>query len=106
MPDGTDLQQFTPDGLDEGWHAWPPDGKWIAYDGTDEERNYDIYLMRSDGSEVQRLTMDKKYEQAPVFVKDYGMETEYALEFGIINSCLNILTWGFEHSTDFEIRDD
>ena len=68
-PDGTGLKQITSGGLDEGWHTWSPDGKLIAYNGTDNEQNYDIYLMNSDGSDVKRLTFDKTYEQAPVFVK-------------------------------------
>lgn len=68
-PDGTGLKQLTHGTFDELWHAWSPDGKWIVYDGTNQEGNYDIYLMRADGSARKQLTTDKRYEQAPVFVR-------------------------------------
>jgi len=68
-PDGSGLKQLTTGKQDAMWHAWSPDGKWIAYDGTDENGNYDIYLMRSDGAELKRLTSDKRSELAPVFVR-------------------------------------
>lgn len=69
QPDGSGLQQISPDGFNEGWHAWTPDGQWIAYDGTDlSDANFDIYTMRADGSEVKRLTDHPRYEQAPVWV--------------------------------------
>ena len=69
-PDGSDLRQLTPDGFEEGWHSWSPDGKLIAYDGaSSEERNYDIYIMNADGSNVRRLTSDSQFEQAAVFVR-------------------------------------
>jgi TolB protein len=68
-PDGSGLKQITTGSLDEMWHAWSPDGKWIVYDGTDDQGNYDIYLMRSDGAELKRLTTEKRTEMAPVFVR-------------------------------------
>jgi len=69
-PDGSGQRQLTPDGFNEGWHAWSPDGEMIAYDGYDlKNTNFDIYLMDGDGKNVRRLTTDARLEQAPVFVK-------------------------------------
>jgi TolB protein len=69
-PDGSGLRQLSPDGFNEGWHAWSPDGSQIVYDGCDlEESNFDIYLMNADGTNVVRLTDDPFTEQAPVFVR-------------------------------------
>lgn len=69
-PDGTGGKQLTKDDANEGWHAWSPDGQWIVYDGSDlNNEYYDIYLMRSDGSEVKRLTDDWRTEQAPIFAE-------------------------------------
>lgn len=73
-PDGTDEQQLTPDGFDEDWHAWSPDGNLLVYSGTpvvsDEERPvYDIFLMDMRTKQVKQLTTDTLAEQAPVFVR-------------------------------------
>ena len=68
-PDGSGLKQITSGKQDAMWHSWSPDGNWLAYDGTDEQGNYDIYLMRFGGGEARRLTSDKRTEMAPVFVK-------------------------------------
>lgn len=68
-PDGTGLKQITTGKLDEMWHSWSPDGKWIAYDGTDDQGNYDIYLMHLDKGDPKRLTNDKRSEMAPVIVR-------------------------------------
>ncbi|MBL7939269.1 MAG: PD40 domain-containing protein [Flavobacteriales bacterium] len=72
-PDGTDEQQLTPDGFDEDWHAWSPDGNLLVFGGTpvvsDQERPvYDIFLMDMRTKEAKRLTTDTLTEQAPVFV--------------------------------------
>lgn len=73
-PDGTDEQQLTPDGFDEDWHTWSPDGNWLVYSGTpvvnEQERPaFDIFLMDMRTKEAKRLTMDTLTEQAPVFVR-------------------------------------
>lgn len=76
-PDGTDEQQLTPDGFDEDWHAWSPDGNLLVYGGTpvvsEEERPvYDIFLMDMRTKEAKQLTTDTLSEQAPVFVRAAG----------------------------------
>lgn len=72
-PDGTDEQQITPDGFDEDWHAWSPDGTLLVYGGTpmvsDNDRpKYDIFMMDMRTRKVDQLTTDTLSEQAPLFV--------------------------------------
>ncbi|HLF20119.1 MAG TPA: DPP IV N-terminal domain-containing protein [Bacteroidota bacterium] len=69
-PDGTREKQLTDNETNEGYHAWSPDGKMIAFDASDIDGNkYSIYLMNADGTGVKQLTNEYKFEQAPVFVK-------------------------------------
>ncbi|XWN38141.1 MAG: DUF5050 domain-containing protein [Balneola sp.] len=73
-PEGTDIKQLTPDTTsngyhsNEGWHSWSKDGKYIAFNATNMIGNFDIYIMKSDISELKRLTRTQWYDQAPVFV--------------------------------------
>jgi Tol biopolymer transport system component len=41
----------------------------VVFDGTDRNVNYDIYIMDANGENVNKLTNEKKIEQAPVFVR-------------------------------------
>jgi TolB protein len=34
---------------------WSPDGKWLAFT-SNRDGNYEIYLMRPDGTELRNLT--------------------------------------------------
>jgi len=73
-PEGENLTQLTPDKTPEGypsnqgWHSWSRDGKRIVYNASEWDGNFNIYIMDADGSNPTRLTDDKKYQQAPVFV--------------------------------------
>jgi Tol biopolymer transport system component len=55
--------------------AWSPDGKLIAFassgEATEEDqRDDEIYVMRSDGSERRRLTKDNVHDGAPAWSPD------------------------------------
>ena len=69
-PDGKKQWQITSGEMGSGWHAWSPDGNWLVMDKTTpDEKSFDIYLMHYKTRKITRLTDDKKYEQAPVFVE-------------------------------------
>lgn len=56
-PDGSQ-DTYIDDGVDfwfEREPVWSPDGEWVAFQGETEDGD-DIYKMRSDGSELTRLT--------------------------------------------------
>lgn len=70
-PDGKKQFKLTENNpLEEGWHDWSPDGKWLAIEMFDHDQtSFDIYLMNWKTKKIVRLTDSDKYEQAPVFVE-------------------------------------
>ena len=53
--DGTDIIQLTSNAGNNEHPTWSPDGKLIAF-ASDRGGNYQIYIMRKDGSGVTRIT--------------------------------------------------
>jgi Tol biopolymer transport system component len=53
---------------------WHPSGKWLLFTRADfrEGRNvnFDLYLIRDDGSERHRITFDRAFDGLPVFSPD------------------------------------
>ena len=79
-PDGTGLKNLTKNPANDG-HAsaplsggisWSPDGSRIAF-STDRDGNQEIYTMKADGSDVQRVTSDAAADANPVWSPD-GMK--------------------------------
>jgi TolB protein len=79
--DGTDLQRLTRSPGNDAHTAWSPDGEWIAFaserGGFKDEAPLhpynpqpygDLYVMRSDGSDVRRLTDDQFEDGTPSWV--------------------------------------
>jgi Tol biopolymer transport system component len=50
--------------------AFPPSDSWIAFDSNREQGNRDLYLMRPDGSSLQRLTTEPSVDQEPAWSPD------------------------------------
>ena len=78
-PDGTDLKQLTHTKGNEAHIAWSPDGEWMVFIssrmGFKDEALYtnnpqpygEIFVMRSDGSDLEQLTDDEWEEGTPAW---------------------------------------
>jgi TolB protein len=86
--DGKELKRLTHALGNDAHSTWSPDGNWIAFASTrtgykDEALQYpyngqpegEIYVMRSDGSDVRRLTEDQ-YEKATPAWAPFSARTE------------------------------
>lgn len=51
---------------------WHPSGKWLIFTRADHRGrpNYDLYLLRDDGSQQVRVTSDPAFDGLPVFSPD------------------------------------
>ena len=54
---------------------WHPSGKWLIFTRADHNAkdgppNYDLYLIRDDGTQLTRITYDPKFDGLPVFSAD------------------------------------
>jgi len=54
--DGRKSVNLTHDKAKDNSPAWSPDGEWIAFSSVRDSPYWELYVMRSDGSEVRRLT--------------------------------------------------
>ncbi len=64
-PDGTGEKVLTNQGTNGG-PRWSPDGKWLAF-GSHRDSNWEVYVMRADGSEQRRITSDWLANFGPVW---------------------------------------
>ncbi|MFL5799503.1 MAG: YceI family protein [Actinomycetota bacterium] len=71
--DGARPQKLTDDGstVKDG-PVWSPDGRWIAFGAFGGPGNEDVWVMRSDGTHMHRLTTDPGYEYSPAWSPDGG----------------------------------
>lgn len=78
--DGTDLKRLTRSPGNDAHSAWSPDGKWIAFTSArtgfkDEavlhphntQPDGEIHVMRSDGSDIRRLTENQFEDGTPTW---------------------------------------
>jgi hypothetical protein len=54
--DGSNAVNLTQEEAKDHSPAWSPDGDWIAFASLRDSRYWELYVMRPDGSDVQRLT--------------------------------------------------
>lgn len=70
-PDAVDLAKnpITTNSAYDAEGAYSPDGKWIVF-GSRRDGDSELYVMKSDGSNVVRLTNQKGYDGGPFFSPD------------------------------------
>jgi TolB protein len=65
-------QQLTSDEMNQGWHSWSPDNRYLIYNGFSKEKDaaYHIYVWDSETNSTVMIT-DSTYQlhQAPICVK-------------------------------------
>ena len=69
-PDGSGVTRLTSDPGTEGYAAWSPDGKKIAFTSDRDDPSGEIYVMNADGTGVTRLTFSTGYDVEPRWSKD------------------------------------
>src|SRR6266851_4837885 len=68
-PDGSGAKDLTDDKADNGFPAWSPDGKKIAF-ASDRDGTMNIYVMDADGSNAKNITNDPSYDADPAWSPD------------------------------------
>jgi dipeptidyl aminopeptidase/acylaminoacyl peptidase len=68
LPDGSNPRLLTPK-EPSYFHAWAPDGRWLAFVG-ERNNNFDIFRVSSSGGEEQRLTSNAGYDDGPDYSPD------------------------------------
>jgi TolB protein len=68
--DGEKNWKLTNNAENEGWHAWSPDGRWLAIELFDDaQTQFHVGLMNWKSKEMKVLTgTEYRYQQAPNFV--------------------------------------
>jgi dipeptidyl aminopeptidase/acylaminoacyl peptidase len=67
--DGKERKQLTKLNRINNWPDFSPDGKYIVF-GSTRDGNFELYSMKSDGSDVVRLTENRFQDVRPKFSPD------------------------------------
>jgi Tol biopolymer transport system component len=65
-PDGTNQIRLTRHTAYDGFPAWSPDSKKIAFE-SERDGNKEIYIMEANGSMQTRLTNNTAYDASPAW---------------------------------------
>lgn len=70
--EGTAEKALTPADTFHWCPFWHPSGKWIIFTHANfrQDANFDLYLLRDDGSEMHRVTSDPAFDGLPTFSPD------------------------------------
>jgi Tol biopolymer transport system component len=70
--EGTAEKTLTPPDAFHWCPYWHPSGKWIIFTHANfkQDANFDLYLMRDDGSDLHRVTSNPGFDGLPVFSPD------------------------------------
>jgi dipeptidyl aminopeptidase/acylaminoacyl peptidase len=100
--DGSDFRQLTPDDMVAYGPRWSPDGTRIAFGGDERQPSEllwatDLYTMRSDGSDMRRLTTDGGAGSWN-WTREEGIVLSHVLAGGLFDE-VRLLSWdGTEES--------
>ena len=62
--DGSDATNVSKDAFFDGWPAWSPDGRYIAF-SSNRADYYQIFVMKADGSEAQQIVHSSSNDMRP-----------------------------------------
>jgi len=68
--DGSDEKNLTRSPGADGYPAWSPDGKKIAFSSQRNGENWEVYVMRSDGRNQRNLTKNPADDGYPAWAPD------------------------------------
>lgn len=77
--DGSNKQRLTDNGATNWAPSWHPDGKRIIFSSNMDDwhedigkfgHNFELYIMKADGSGVERLTFNNVFDSFPMFSPD------------------------------------
>lgn len=77
--DGSNKQRLTQNGATNWAPSWHPDGKRIVFSSNMDDwhdnlqqygHNFELYLINSDGSGLERITFNKVFDSFPMFSPD------------------------------------
>lgn len=90
-PDLSAPEQLTDSETHSGWAAWSPDGARIAFDSdrsdpdrTDSVYVNDVFTMRADGADVQKVTDSVGFSGDPAYSPD-GSMIAFAADRGVVS---------------------